>query len=704
MLTIPVQIRSNDSARFFAPAPSILVLMALSLGGVGNLTAQDAQDMAIIKTQYFQQISANIVMLVNEDSGEAPLVFEAMAFASAPNFLTSGFLRRPSGPDVFLTLEDGGEDLLYEEGFTTPSEMNAAFTDGSYTLNLVGANDGPKAVGLDLSGDAYAGLTRFTMFESAQSIDASGAMSFEWDPIPNGTVDDLVFLLIEDKSGEELFESPDVGEAGALDGTSTSVSVPAGTLDPRTEYNAFLEVYRPVDSNESYAPGVTAFSAYGKSLRMPIQTIGPAPVTIPKLVRSIPDDLWQDVELNTIITFVFDEAMDTTVSVDQTVTWTGVSNAAQFSYRWSQDAKTLFCNYTPGLPSSATIGWTLNPAGSSAKLRNAGGHNLPDDLPGSFTTSDTSNLGVPDVKFFSLIKAKLFGQNGATPVDTGSYFAELFVELNGTSTVSSVDLDIPGGRTETDLGKLMYDFEEIEGNAAYAQQADLDLIFPNGSYQIIMHTFHDGVQSVTLNLGPDSYPNAPVIQNFAATQAWDGSQAFTLNWDAMAGGTTSDFIALEVEGETACFFSSPDVGAPGALDGTATSLTLPANTLPPGRTLEAELVFVRIIDNDTSQYPGVRCISAFITVTNFTIQTTGTPFVPRLAVSHNGAEAKVTVTAERGREYEISSSEDLRTWTPAWTEWLSDDGNGYRGTFDYFDTVTGIPARYYQVRELTLEP
>ncbi len=561
---------------------------------------------------------------------------------------------------------------------------------------------------MDLSGDTYAGVPRFTNFVAAQSIDAASDFTFQWEAIPGGAAGDLVILLIDEEFGSNVFESPDLGETGALDGLSTSFTVPGGTLDPGAEYNVVLEIFKPVDSNEDYAPGVPAVSAYGKITLMRTRTAGPTgDSTPPNLVRSVPFDFQGEVSLNSILTFVFDEAMDTAVAAGQAITWSGVADPAQFAYSWSPDRKSLFCNYTPGLPASSTGEWALNPAGSAAKLRDAAGNNIPAGRSGQFETSATSNLGEPDVVSFEFGKGRAFFQDGPTPVDLESYFAEFFVELSGTSTISSVDLGFPGGAVAANLGRHVFDNTEIEGESDFAEKADLDRIFPNGNYVFTMHTAHDGDQSVTLAIGPDSYPNAPTIQNFSTTQAIDGSQTFTLEWAAMAGGTAADFIEVILERNGACYFETPGPGEPGALDGTATSVTIPAGSLPPGRSIEGELVFAKVADTDGTTYPGVTGRAVFASITEFEVQTIGDPFQPQLQIRHDGAQATVTVTGEIGRQYELRVSQDLDNldpWTPVWSGFLFGDCEGYKRSFEFFDNVSGVPERFYQARELPFGP
>lgn len=689
------------------PSLTRTALLALSLGSTGGLLAQDAEFIGIIKIQNFRQVSPNIVTLLDDDyddADQAPFVFDAFADASSPDFLTSGSVNRPVGADVPMMLDGDGQELNHIEGFELLAELNDAFGAGSYTMDLVGANDPPRSVTLDLSGDTYPGLARFSNFTAAQSINASSDFTFEWDEIPNATDGDLLIVFIDSESGGELYESPDLGESGALDGDSTSVTVPGGTLNPGTDYTIVLEVFKAVDTNEDYAAGVLAISAYGKTTSMPIRTAGGSDSSPPNFNRSVPYVNEELVELNTVVTFVFDEPMDESVVVSDAITWTGLPNPASFSYLWSPDGKILFCDYTAGLPLSTLVQWELNPSGSTAKLRDAATNNLPEGHFGEFTTNSTGIM-LSDVKTFELIKGRSFFQDGAVPIDLESYFGEFFLQMNGYNTVSSVDLGIPGGAVETFASGDEFGGNEIEAEADYAEKADLDQIFPNGDYVVTMNTFHDGEKEVTLSIGPDDYPNAPTIQNFATTQAVDSSQPFTLEWAAMAGGDSDDFVGLFIEGETACYFETPEPGEPGALDGTAISVIIPADSLPPGRTIEGELVFAEIIDKDIASYPGAKGLTAFVTITEFEIQTTGDPIQPKLEIQVTGTQVMITVIGEIGIQYELQVSDDLENWSQMATRYVfGDDCDGFMGSFQDFDDASWNTKRFYQVGEVPSSP
>jgi hypothetical protein len=211
-----------------------------------------------------------------------------------------------------------------------------------------------------------------------------------------------------------------------------------------------------------------------------------------------------------------------------------------------------------------------------------------------------------------------------------------------------------------------------------------------------LHTVHDGVQGIPLTVAAGSYPNAPTVLDFAATQAVDGSKPFSLQWEPMMSGTGADYIELYVEGEFACYFESPAAGEPGALDGTATGITIPADILPPGRTLDCELIFAKVVDTESAAYPGVDARAVYASLTEFQIQTIGEPVAPRVSITRSGNHAIVTVTGEIGRFYELSATDNLVDWFPVWGEFLYGDCDGYLGSFEVVDDTSGVPRRFYQ--------
>lgn len=160
--------------------------------------------------------------------------------------------------------------------------------------------------------------------------------------------------------------------------------------------------------------------------------------------------------------------------------------------------------------------------------------------------------------------------------------------------------------------------------AKFASQSALDTAYPNGNYQIVIQALHDGTKTSTLALNGNAYPaGAPTISNafdpsFGAVVVTNPASNFTLSWAPFSGGTTSDFIQVTIADSLGnLLLRTPDPGQPGALNGTNASLVIPANTLPTGSQIFAALVFAKVVQLNSTGYPGVPGYAAYYTETDF---------------------------------------------------------------------------------------
>ena len=135
--------------------------------------------------------------------------------------------------------------------------------------------------------------------------------------------------------------------------------------------------------------------------------------------------------------------------------------------------------------------------------------------------------------------------------------------------------------------------------------AGLDLLYGTGTYTLVFPTLHDGAKALSIVLPADNYPPAPQFVNFDALQFVDVTQPFTIMWDPWVGGSPSDLIVVRIEDHLQNkFFQSPGLGQNGALDGTATSIVIPTNTLPTGQTFEIHVTFIRLRCHHDCRLPG----------------------------------------------------------------------------------------------------
>lgn len=152
----------------------------------------------------------------------------------------------------------------------------------------------------------------------------------------------------------------------------------------------------------------------------------------------------------------------------------------------------------------------------------------------------------------------------------------------------------------------------------------LDATFPNGDFRIVTQTVNDGGHTATVSVSGNDYPPAPILLNFAGSQTIDPTLPFTLQWTGFVGGTTSDFIFVQIENSQGRVYSSPPhPSALGALTGLATSVLVPPQTLQPGRSYVGRIVFYRYSTINLLDYPGVVGVGGYFSQTDFSIATDG---------------------------------------------------------------------------------
>jgi hypothetical protein len=252
----------------------------------------------------------------------------------------------------------------------------------------------------------------------------------------------------------------------------------------------------------------------------------------------------------------------------------------------------------------------------------------------AFYVSDTSfALGgasrVPDASLAYVFKSAKYDQTGATTVQTAAEKPFRFdAAVIGTSStsLSAARVSVPGGGTVA----LIRDGPALDlknaPNTAFASSSALNVAWPSGTYNLTIEGVNDGTKTVPLNLPSSDFPNAPRLTNLAPGAAFDATQPLVLQWEAFAGGTANDFIVVEVRDDSTDqdVFMSPLPGSPGALSGTATQLTLPANTLQTGRGYELSLIFAKVVGSNTTAYPGVAALAFHISETSFALGPKGT--------------------------------------------------------------------------------
>ncbi len=386
----------------------------------------------------------------------------------------------------------------------------------------------------------------------------------------------------------------------------------------------------------------------------------------PTITQTVPTTGTFGVSPSAPVVFTFSTPMNPTLTSAQFMSYASFPPASlSATAAWSSDALTLTCTPSPAFPASTMIIWLVD--GESAAgdaLESAGG---------AFTTGagggggeNCTNL----VSSFTVAKGALFEQtSSAAPTpNPDAPFAVVTCTTLACSNLdaTSVSVRLPASTIEnvpatTIPGHFSRTTIETSSGA-------MDGTYPNGDYLFTVQT-GSGALPFTVNFpGILVTPNAPQLTNYVAAQAIDATKPFVLGWNPFTNGTPADWIYVELYGGV---FNSGDFGTAGALDGTARSITIPANTLAAGSNYSGAITFYDIVclTNSPNGYITLAYRGA---TTEFSLATLdSTPATPLLLTNavYTGSVFSFDVTSAPGRTVIVESRTNLAAgqWSPVLT-------------------------------------
>lgn len=639
------------------------VLGGLSLLGTVSIYAADVSEYGVLKGKGYIQIDASTP---SEDF--TYYRWSSYVQMSAVDRVTSATVQPPDFPgEVPLFSAGDPTRLLFEIfGGETIAMMNSIVSNGDQLVTMNTENDGSRSVTLELTGDAYPNTPTFLDFAALEAVDSSTDFTLSWSAFSIGTTSDFILVSVLDSDSNEVFSSPAFGEPGALNGASSSVILPAGTLSPESDYMVTLSFTKVADLDTSTYPGAIGLAGYYKSTQASLETTsgssGGEDTTPPELVSSNPVVGQFGVDVDSSVTFVFNEAMANTRSI----AWSENVNSADFTYSWSVDGRTLTCVYADSFPETTLITWQLNPSGQTLEFMDEAGNPLPEDTySGNFFTANNP-CGMEDDSRGSggIIKELAYTQNSMDVPAPDPDGPASFLGMTTSPTndpVTSAILQVPGGplltlTNFTGFGRLFMASE------SYSSQSALDAARPSGSYNLRLARASGATPSLDISLN-EAYPPTPHVQNYTACQTVDPDADFTVRWNGFSGASEGDFVSISImRSDTIWYWSAPDPCVPRELPNTSTSVTIPAGTFEPGVTYEASLLYSRLTHAVSNAVPEIDTVGYLHKRVRFTIVTTGVSadlgrFIGWAYLPNGNLELQLEGTV--GRIYGIESSDDL---------------------------------------------
>lgn len=230
--------------------------------------AADVSVFALFKGWRFIQTNATSSDPISPD----PFLFEAFVSPAANGLVVSAALKLPNGTTNLLSQNSYDSDYKLKQSFASQVSLDAAYPSGVYNVILNTINDGLTTNSLTLPANNFPNGPRFSNYNAAQAIDANANFTLTWDPFVAGTTNDFIQLEIQGEFGDEIFRSPSPGEPDYMDGTATSVIIPANTLQAGQQYRTRLTFYRLTTFDTIIYPGAFGVAGFTAQTEVYIQT------------------------------------------------------------------------------------------------------------------------------------------------------------------------------------------------------------------------------------------------------------------------------------------------------------------------------------------------------------------------------------------------------------------------------------------------
>jgi len=339
----------------------------------------------------------------------------------------------------------------------------------------------------------------------------------------------------------------------------------------------------------------------------------------PTLLLASPPSGATGVSPTTTVVFTFSEAMDPdTVVVNFLSTLLVPPYYTNYDtiLSWNAGTNILTCTPSPAFLSGAQVIWTVDGADLATG-------NYMDPTNGYFFTGSGgggTGSGTNAITTFSVGKIHHYNQAsaGAATLDPATPYGFSGVTAlasNRTATTVTLTNPIASVLNLTHLPPPSAEIFLLASN--FTSLSTFDSAFPAGNYSFFVQAATSN-QTVVVYLPPTNslpQPGAPHLTNYPAALVVNPAQPFVLGWDAFPGGTAADYIDVDIGTN----YLSPEPGLPGALTGTARTITIPAGTLQPSTTYASRVGFFHFTSATNATYATVAYRATY---TEFSLLTT----------------------------------------------------------------------------------
>jgi len=242
------------------------------------------------RVSMFELLRANSY---NQNGSAAPVLAPDFSYSF---FGVANLTSNRTAASVTLTMPTGGISNLISflpnnnysmaYGTTNLGAIDALFPSGPYSFSVQGPSSN-QTLGLTFPTTAalpQPNAPHLSNYSAAQTINPAQPFTLTWDAFQNGTVTDYVSLVIESQSGPDVFRSPDILLPSALNGTSTAVTIPGGTLQAGSNYLGSLTFFKGILNTNN--PDNSTWVVRASSTSFNLATFGVSPLVITNVSAS----------------------------------------------------------------------------------------------------------------------------------------------------------------------------------------------------------------------------------------------------------------------------------------------------------------------------------------------------------------------------------------------------------------------------------
>lgn len=244
-----------------------------TVAGVNGGSGTNAVTTFVVsKSALYRQINTAAPVLINYQ-------FDANTMLASNRTATSITVTIPT---TSVTLNLDADELQPEQYDTsTPSTtnlttFNTTYPPGSYSFDITGSPSQQQTV--NLPNNTMPNSPQVSNYTATQAINSALPFILTWNAFTGGGSADWILLSISTKDGSKVvLQTPKFGQIGALTGTATSFTIPAGTFQAGSNYTAGIIFYHITQTTSSATATDAIMSSLSIFSMMATANVTPSP-------------------------------------------------------------------------------------------------------------------------------------------------------------------------------------------------------------------------------------------------------------------------------------------------------------------------------------------------------------------------------------------------------------------------------------------